>query len=64
MVLIISDSGGGDSDRAALAEIDASKVGVERSNHFTPLQFPSRESKIGKPRFAAAFWFLGQHQTG
>jgi hypothetical protein len=33
--VFISDYGNGNSDGAALAEIDISKVGVERSNRFT-----------------------------
>jgi hypothetical protein len=64
LVLIISDSGSGDSDRAALAEIDVSKVGIERSNRFThsSLLPGNQTSKSrGSPRL---FHFLGQHQTG
>ena len=46
LVLIISDSGGGDSDRVALAETDVSKVGrAFESLH--PLQFPKAAVRRG-----------------
>ena len=40
-------------------EHNLAKVGVERSNRFTRSSFLKRESSIEKPRFAAAFSFLG-----